>query len=391
MGRRRSNGEGTFFKRKDGRWAAQVSVTLPNGRTKRAYIIGRDYNTVKAKYKDALDKENRKIPYVEKEWTVAEYLDYWLDEVQANRIRETTLVGYKSTVKKYIKPALGGHKLKSLSVFDVRNALSELKKKGCSAQIRRRFMQILSPCLVCAMREELVYRNVAKLVEWPKYTPKEIVMWTVEQATEFLQAVKEHPHYIAYLLLLTYGMRRGEVIGLRWCDIDFDNGLIHVRQQIQRINGFNKAKDLKTKNSRRVLPLIGDIRSALLEHANKWNITVTKFNPYFEHSTQDTVIVSQAGTPLETRNLERTFHALRKKVGLPRIKIHVMRHIAATMLKDLNLPVKDVQLILGHSDIATTLKIYQHGTLETQHTALSALHEKLLNQKSATDELNCEN
>ncbi len=244
--------------------------------------------------------------------------------------------------------------------------------------MRYKCLQILSSCITCAMREDLVIRNVAKLVERPKYTPKETTIWSAEQAALFLQAVKEHPHYIAFLLFLTYGMRRGEVLGLRWCDIDFDNGLIYIRQQIDRINGEIKARDLKTQNSRRILPLIDNVRDTLLELSRKRGGIITKFEPHSELSTQNTIVVCRYGTILEPRNLNRCFYQLTEKAKLPHIKIHAMRHTTATILKDLNVPIKDVQLILGHSDLTTTAKIYQHGTFEVQQTALSAAHERLI-------------
>lgn len=376
---RRSNGEGTLFKRKDGRWSAQAYVTLANGTTKRICITGRDYNTVKSKLRDALDKEHRSIPFVEKEWTVGEYLDYWLREVQRNRIRETTMTAYRVMIRCHIEPAIGGHKLKSLSVHDIRNALEILQTKGCSGRTMQKCLQILSACLNCAMREELVFRNVATIVEKPKHVPKEIHIWSAEQASLFLEAIENHPHYIAFLLFLTYGMRRGEVLGLRWRDIDFENNLIYVRQQIDRIDGKIMARDVKTINSRRILPLMTHVRNALLNHAIRNAVIPPAFELNAGLSTEDTVIKSAVGTPLEPRNLTRCFNILLKQTGLPRITVHAMRHTAATVLKDLNVPVKDAQLILGHSNISTTLNIYQHGTLETHRTAISAMEERLFN------------
>jgi integrase len=380
---RRSNGEGTLFQRKDERWSAQAYVTLSNGTKKRICITGRDHNIVKTKLREALAKEHRKIPYIEKNWTVGEYLDYWIQNIQQNNIRETTMSLYVIAINKHIKPTMGGHKLSSLSVQNVREAMNMLEKKGCPGPMRHKCLRILSACITCAMREDLVFRNVAQLVEKPKYTPKETIIWTAEQAALFLQAVKEHPQYIAFLLLMTYGMRRGEVLGLRWCDIDFDNGFIHVRQQIDRINGVIKARDLKTKNSRRTPPLIDDVRNALIECAKKRSITITKFNPQLELTTQDTIVISGAGTPLDPKNLTRCFHKLSDKLRLPRIKIHDMRHIAATLLKDAGTPVRDAQLILGHANSTTTMNIYQHGTSELQRAALSAVHERLFEKSIA--------
>ena len=379
---RRANGKGTLFKRKDGRWSAQVYVTLSNGTTKRVCITSRSRDVVSEKLREALEQKRRHIPYVEKEWTISEYLDYWMKDVQANRIRETTIASYDVLIEKHIKPALGGHLLKGLCVQDVRCAMDELHKQGRSGRTRRECLRVLSACFNCAMREELIFRNVAQLVEKPKYVTKPTVIWTADQAAHFLESIKNHPQYVAFLLFLTYGMRRGEVLGLRYCDVDLENGLIYVRQQIDRINGKLKARDLKTVNSRRTLPAMESVRKAIVEHAAKNSATIPSFNPHIEESTEGTIIVSRAGTPLEPRRLGRCFEKMIENTGLPRITLHAMRHTAATNLKDLGVPVKDAQLILGHSDIATTLNIYQHGTFETHRTAIAAVEERLLQKGS---------
>ena len=376
--KRRGNGAGTIFKRKDNRWSAETFVTLPNGLEKRVSKTSKSYETVRVWLRETKDRENKKIPYVEQDWTVAKYLDYWMEDVQPKRVRETTLAAYKMLIRCHIKPVLGGHKLRSMSVQDVRNAMANLEKKWHSGRTRQKCLQVLSACLTNAMREELLYRNVAQLVEKPKHTPKETVIWTTEQAARFLQETSGHPHYIAFLLFLTYGLRRGEVLGLRYEDIDFDNNLIYIRQQIDRIDGRMMARDVKTMNSRRTLPLTADVRIELVRHAKKNGVGISSFKPRLELSTKGTVVSSKVGTPLEPRNLTRCFEALTKQAGLPRIKVHAMRHTAATMLKDLHVPVKDAQLILGHSSISTTLNIYQHGTADTHRAAISAMGSRLL-------------
>jgi integrase len=375
--KRRGKGEGSVYKRSNGTYAALVPVTQPNGIIKRVSITRKTEKLVLEEVRRLLEQENKQLPYIEKKWTVSEYLDYWLNNVQKNRVRETTMLLYSGTIEKYIIPTLGGHKIKNLSVQDVRYALDGLQESGCTPRTMQRYLQILSSCLSCAMREELIFRNVAQLVERPKYTPKETAIWSIEQAALFLQSIREHPQYITFVLLLIYGMRKGETLGLRWCDIDLDNGFIYVRQQIGRINGSIKAWDLKTTNSRRDLPLNERVRSALIEHARKSGIT-----PQTMKTNKSTVVVSKVGTPLEPRNLARCFDNLCEKVGLPRIKIHAMHHTAATLMKDLDVHTKDVQLMLGHANPSTTTAIYQHGTASTQRTAISAAEDRLLGCKS---------
>jgi integrase len=381
---RRINGEGTIFKRKDGRWSAQAYVTLPSGERKRICMTAKNREEVKTKLCEVQEREKRRIPYCDRNWSVAEYLDYWLTKVQPDRVRETTIAFYENIVRNYIKPTIGRRKLRDLSIFDVRGALDALKERSCSGRTGQKYLQTLSACLQNAMREELIHRNVARLVEKPKYTAKETAIWTAEQTSRFLAETRNHPQHAAFLLLFTYGMRRGEVLGLRWSDIDFNNNLFVIRQQIDRINGEIKARDVKTVNSRRTLPLMANVRAALREHAFRNGVTPTDFDPARPVTTDGTVIASRKGTPLEPRNLTRCFDILTAKCGLPRIKIHAARHVAATVLKDLNVPIKDVQLILGHSNISTTMNIYQHGTEETRRAAVFAIEERLFRNKTAS-------
>jgi integrase len=228
--KRRGNGEGSILKRKDGRWAVQATVTLANGGTTRVCVTAKEYETAKEKLREIVERERRNFTYSEENRTVAAYLDYWMRDVQSTRIRETTKELYNMVIRNHIKPAIGGHSLKKLSVRNIREALTLLDERGCSGRIKQIFLEIMSACLNHAMREEeLIFRNVASAVKKPGYKPREIIVWTAEQAAAFLRYDKGHRLYIAFLLLLTYGLRRGEVLGLRWSDIDFDGNWIHVR------------------------------------------------------------------------------------------------------------------------------------------------------------------
>jgi integrase len=378
--KRRANGEGSYFQRKDGRWVAQKYVEQLDGSVKPVWGTGKTLAAAKARLEEKTKDTAQGLPYNDKEWMVGDYLHYWAEEVQAGKIRESTLSIYRYMISRYLVPTLGKHKLKNLSVVNVRLALRALKEHGCGGATLQKCLIILAACLNCAMREEIIYRNVAQLVEMPNYTPKETAIWTAKQAMDFLSATKKHPLHVAFLLLLTFGMRRGEVLGLRWCDIDFHNGWIHVRQQIGRIDGALLARDLKTKNSRRNLPLSPVIREALLRHAEKKGIAIPAFDPQPEQSLQGTIVTTRIGTPLEPRNLARCFHGLIKRVGLPRIKLHATRHTTATMLKELKTDIKDVQLILGHANPSTTLRIYQHGTPDSYQAAILGVEKALFTE-----------
>jgi len=142
-----------------------------------------------------------------------------------------------------------------------------------------------------------------------------------------------------------------------------------------------KARKLKTKNSRRILPLSPKIRLAIRKHAMKNGVDLPPFELQLKLSIEGTVVVSEARTPLEPRNLNRLFDILIAKAGLPRITIHALRHTAATDMKDLGVDEKDAQLMLGHANIITTKNIYQKGTYAKQCAAIAAMEDRRLGSK----------
>jgi len=359
--------------RKDsnGTWIAQPTVTCTNGVKKRIFIKGNTREEVITKLRELYAQGSQGFSSADKDWKVGEYFDYWLYEVQQHRIKESTMDSYRRAIKLHLKPALGGHQLKMLSVQNVRTGIDTIINNGFDGAVADKCMQVLRTCLKCAMREELIMRNVATLVDKPKYAPDERIVWSAEQSAFFLAATKDHPQYVAFLLLLTYGMRRGEILGLRYSDIDFANNKIYFRQQYIRVDSGHKMTDLKTASSNRDVPLDPIISAAILEHADKNGVVI----PPFEHkpsiSMEGTIIRSRVDTPIEPRNLLRCFQNLVKKLGLPHHTIHDKRHVAGTNFKDAGMPLKDAQKILGHAKPETTLRIYQHGTSETQRIGIS--------------------
>lgn len=240
------------------------------------------------------------------------------------------------------------------------------------AQIQR---QVLSAALSRAVREELVARNVARLVELPTWEPGTVVPWSSADALAFLQAAADDPLYPAFVLLLLYGMRRGEVLGLRWQDIDAAAGIIRVRQQIQRVQGQLHIGPVKTSAGKRDLPLLGLAETALTARRQTQEADRDKLG----RAWQDTglVFTTKTGRPIEPRNLVRSFMRICEDNHIPRIRVHALRHTAASLLKDLKVPARDAQVILGHANISTTQQVYTHVDEAARRDALAKLNELL--------------
>jgi integrase len=300
-------------------------------------------------------------------WKLGDYLDYWLEEVIKPNRRATTYELYEINVRRHLKPALGHLAMNRLTVPIIQRFLNEQLAAGHSVRKVQMIRETLSPALSRAIHEELLTRNVAMLVELPGRQTNDVKPWSPGEVQAFLKAARNHKWYPAFLLVAHYGLRRGEVIGLRWSDIDFSGRVIHVRQQVFRANGEVQQGPVKTRAGQRDLPLLGGIAEELAEYRLRRTKT----------ADDGLVFTSSTGNPIEPYNFTRAFQLLCASNGIRKIKLHHVRHTAATILKDLGVPARDAQLILGHSNIAITQQIYQHDTMDTRRDALSLMEKAL--------------
>ena len=375
---RKANGEGTIYKRADGRYGGSTFVDLTDGTRKRIHIYAKTRQEVHDRLAEKIALNTKGIRTPDHEWTVGAYLDYWLDTVVAIKNRPRTADLYTQIVRKHLKPTIGHVRLSKLSVQDVQRLLNHKLEGGTSIRTAHAIRSVLRAALNRAAREELVLKNAARLVDIPAWHRKPITPWEPEQAKVFLAAADGHRWYGAFLMLLTYGMRRGEVLGLRWGDIDFQTDRLHVEQQLQRVGAKLTQGPVKTEAGRRILPLTPAVRDALLiRHIEAYGDEVIMDGSDAGSYADDLVFLSSTGTPVDPKNFVRTFHEIRDKAGLPRITVHHTRHTAATTLKNLGVPARDAQLILGHSHITTTQQLYQHGDIKGQTEALARVDQIL--------------
>ncbi|MCU1580047.1 MAG: site-specific integrase [Rhodoglobus sp.] len=374
---RRANGGGSVWQRKDGRYSAALRMKLPDGTSRRKTFTVRTRAAADDLLHQKLSIVKRGIPAPATEWVVRDFLNYWLNDVVALKCRPRTVEVYETKIRIYINPAIGGKRLKDITVRDVQALLNQAVATGhlrAAGQVK----QVLRAALNRAMREELLGRNVATLTELPQPRPKRITPWTSEEARRFLDGSKDHAWHIGYLLAALYGLRRGEVLGLRWCDIDLNADLIHVEQQAQRIDGQLIGGPVKTEHSRRSLALLPETRRALLAHLAKVLSQTGATLDELVLAGTPLLTMAQGGGYLDPKTFSNQFLKLSASLGLPRITIHALRHTAATNLKNVGVPARDVQLILGHAHVSTTQQLYQHADIQGQALALSLVERALL-------------
>jgi integrase len=386
--RKRGNSEGSIYRMQDGRWRAAVSLgweTDPGtGKKlwKRHIITKSTRHEVAEELKKKLRDQQRGINIDPERKTVAEFLKSWLESVKHD-VSPATYVSYEGTVRLHLIPALGAilltklqpdhiHRLKEAKLDEVVTKGPGVKKASPNAPVPPRYLSartvqyclmVLRMALKQACKLDLVPRNVAMLVDFPKSETAEIRPYTPEEAQRFLEAAKGHRLGALFSAALALALRKGEALGLQWSAIDLERGTLSVRVTLQRIKmpGAKKGQLLlkePKRSSRRTLNLPQVILSELVEHQRRQE----KERQFAGSRWKDTgfVFTSSIGTPLEPRNLERAYSEILAAAKLPRVRIHDLRHTAATLLLTQGVHPRVVMELLGHSQIAVTMNTYSH-------------------------------
>jgi integrase len=370
--RKRSNGDGSLYRRRDGLWAGAFDVPTVSGKRRRIVVYGKTREQARDKMNKALQDARAGKLVPDEVWKLGPYLDYWLENFVKRNRRPATYTLYEMNIRLYLKPGLGNHKLTTLTVANVQHFFNQRLQQGDSVRKVQVMRTVLSAALTRAVREELISRNVARLVELPEWHAGTVRPWTAEEARQFLAVSESDPLHAAFVLLILYGLRRGEVLGLRWQDIDFGAGTIRIEQQVQRVGGEMHIGPVKTRAGKRKLPLLQLARQALAAQS----ITQARYRAEMGSAWPDTdlVFTTRTGRPIEPRNLVRSFRRICETKHVRLIKVHHIRHTVASLLKALGVPARDAQVILGHSRMAVTLEIYTHTDDEAQLDALTRLH-----------------
>ncbi|WP_240138247.1 tyrosine-type recombinase/integrase [Streptomyces sp. MUM 178J] len=378
--KRNPNGAGTITKRKDGRYQAAVYVPQPDGTRARKFAYGKTWAECDAKRRELLDKADKGIPVPTRSAKLSEWLPYWLDNIVKPRRKLSTYDKYEAHVRLHLAPALGAKRLEALSVSDVRRFLARLERQTTAATAKEAH-RVLRSALSSACREELIMRNVAKLVEPPRPTPRELSPWSLDETLSFLSAARKDPLYAAFVLAIAMGLRRGEIVGIRWQDVDLENRMLLVRQQVQRRRGILYEDETKGRRSRAV-PLPAMCIAPLRWH----RIRQGEIRERAGDSWKDTgyVFTTRTGRPVEPRNLHRSFVRVSGSAGLRPVRLHDARHGCATLLTAAGVAPRVVMEILGHSQISLTMDVYTHVVQDTQREAISHM-DRLLKRRPSRE------
>jgi integrase len=376
------NGTGTVYPRrnKEGKITGyRGSYFTADGR--RRYVSAKTKTEARRVLRQAMADADRGLIFDADNLKVGEYLDRWLSDSVSDTVKATTFERYEQITRLHLKPALGRVKLKTLTPAHVRGLYREKLEAGLSARTVRYIHTTLHKALKQAVMDGLIPRNVTEAVKPPQPTREEMHPLTPEQAKVLLQTAHETGDRLEalYVLAIHTGLRQGELLGLKWDDVDLEDGSLQVRRTLAITKSGPVFSFPKTSGSRRSVKLTSKATEALKSHLERQLAEIDRVGSLWSPGDADGLIfASEIGEPLDRRAVtKQKFKPLLRRAGLPETRFHDLRHTCATLLLTRNVNPKIVSEMLGHATIAITLDTYSHVLPNMRDHAAAAMEEAL--------------
>lgn len=370
---RRGKGEGSIHLRGDGRWAATVTLEPKGGKRQRRTFYGKTAGEVAKKLREAQKKLDDNLPLPSEQETVNSYLHTWLQEFAKPDLRPRTFTSYQLIVDKHLTPELGKLKLARLSPEHIQRYMNGKRASGLSPRTVQYHHAVLRAALADAERLGKVARNVARLVAPPRLSQLEVRPLTPPEARTLLNGISGTRFAPLYALAIGIGLRQGELLGLRWDDLDLDARTVTVRHTLQRYDRQYHLDEPKTLRSRRTLAIPVALVQMLRTHRIRQLQERVHAGPAWKGDDWHLVFCTESGGPLSGNNLTHQFQALLVALDLPRQKFHDLRHAAATFMLAQGVDLRVVMEVLGHSQIHVTANTYAHVKIEATRVAVEAV------------------
>jgi len=404
---KRGNSEGSLYQSGEG-WRGYVWCTRPDGTRYRKYVRGTTYEEARQNWLHLRGQANHG-PVSSDVPKLAEFLGYWLKEIVDPDLSPKTYEKYETFSRLHIIPYLGGKRLDKIQVKEVRQWLNKLaticqccsqgkdaarphdKRRCCavgkccqailSVRSRRDARDTLRAALTCAVDDEMISRNPVTAVKMTKRREprqrRKSQAWTVDDARWFLESAWHagEPLYAAFVLVLVLGLRRGEVLGLAWDQVDLDDAELYVGQQLQRVGRQLIRREVKTETSEAPLPLPDLCIAALKIRMKQQDRDHARAGSAWVDN--GLVFTTRHGTPIEPRNFGRSFDRCIIAARVPRITVHGTRKTCASLLAALDVHPRVAMRILRHSKIAVTMEIYTEAPSDATRDALRKLSDWL--------------
>lgn len=307
--------------------------------------------------------------------TMAIFLRHWLDVYCKPRLARNTVNAYTVNVEKHMIPYIGEIKLNRLTPRDIQTLYEKLRDVGLSGNSARHVHNNLHKALLWAVKQELIPRNPADLVDPPLIEQKERQTLTPEQIQRLLTACTGSFIYLPVMFAVLLGLRRGEALGLQWEDVDFQQKTITIRHSVTCDKQGYTLGNPKTKNSRRTLRLPDAVLDAIKQEQKKQTDLAKFVGSGFNEL--HLVCCRESGALITTNALQHVFKDILKTAGLPNVRFHDLRHTHATLMLRNQVPAKIVSAMLGHSSIGITMDLYSHVTVDMQDGAVQVINDLL--------------
>ena len=391
MAKRRPQGDGTIRKRSDGRWEARIIIGHKNdGSPMYKSAFAKTQKSALKQLHQLLDLYRDVDLTEECRMTLGEWMDKWMDEYMIFTIKENTIKGYRSQIDHQIKPFIGHKQLASLTTADIQKFYNKIKKEGrvhphpihghvLSDSMVRKIHMMLHEAMEVAVRERYIVRNPTDNTTIPKKTTTEKQVLDDSQLNRFLEAIQGEPywHDFFYVEVMT-GLRRGEICGIKWSDIDFNEGTLCIKRSVSTKEGGGVSiGETKTDAGVRTIIMPPSVATLL------WKKRSDAINEWvFPHYTNPS-------DPLHPSSAYKKLKTILKRLELPLLRFHDLRHTFATQATDGGVDPKTLAGILGHTDASFTLDTYTHVTSDMQRGA-SAIVNNMMQQFLITEENNGE-
>lgn len=361
---RSAQGSGTIRQRKDGRWEARVTVGHDPGTGKQVQrsVYGSTQQEVRKKLAQLTTAIDNGVYQAPNKMTVSEWLDEWLDTFAKPKLRPLTYTSYEVAIRRHIKPAIGAVKMQALKGVHIQKMYNGMISSGSSAKTVKNISAVLHKALSVALKQGIIQANPCDAAELPKVIQKDIKPLTDAELPLFLKAIENHPFKNAYAVDLFTGMREGELLGLSWPQIDFENKRILINQQLQK----EKRKGGKyfiastTKNGKSRIIEPPDITFKYLRAERARQAANHLAAGQMWNNTYDLVFTDDTGKHIAIHTFYKHFKKIAASIGRPDARPHDLRHTAATVAIASGADIKSVQDMLGHATASFTLNVYAH-------------------------------
>jgi len=370
MAKKRGHNQGSVYKHKaTGKWCSQVTIQGPR--------LTEYFSTQKEGFEWIQEMRlqiDRGLTFEAAKLKMSDYLKYWLDTIQ-DSIKQTTWIDYRQGVKNHILPNLGDFKVKDIKPIDIQLLINRKKEEGLSAWRLQYIKRILNKALNQAVLLGIIPFNPVKGVTVPRPPKREMNVWNKDQVKIFLASLEETRFEAFYYVAFTTGLRQGELLGLHWNDLDWKNKTLSIKRQLRRVREKGVVfEELKNKHSQRVIVLSDIVITKMESHQEHQKKMILFAGDRWKDKEKKIIFPSTIGTPWTPRNCYRHFQEGTKKLELPKIRFHDIRHTAATLMFKENIHPKVVQEILGHASIVQTLDTYSHVIPSMQEEVAETLN-----------------